>query len=448
MNNILIPPVNQRDIATPSKAPEKNPSNSFSQVMTDALDTSNSQHNLAEKESSQILVGEITKNVPTISDLLSQNEKLRGSTWDIIYSEQNKNKDYTKITPGTAVYFSPEDGSLTWSGAESSPSPASITEQRVELNSSSPIEPRVVQHETVSGSELVTLGKIDATHPTVSHLLKNQPDLKEQMWQLLGSSINKDKPYQLISAGTEIQLNPKTMELVWNDNATVTNVAKVERTITPAADHVPVIKATESKQLNHISNNLSDAVQGYKGMPYDEMNCYELLVKGLDNLNIAYSGKNGLYSKLTNMATEKGLAANAYLNGEGIVKAAGSKIFSKNYSKISDWKDKSETMIKEMEPLLGSGQILSFSTEKRGHTGVVGRKDNQWTFINSGRMDNSVDKQTISRGVGEEVLHKEIANWFRSAQRKGETLSVTLGQLNQGTIQTASNISQSYTNRI
>lgn len=445
MNNILIPPVNQRDISTPSKAPDKNPSNSFSQVMTDAIDTSNSQHNSTEKVSSQILVGEITKNVPTISELLSQNENLRGSTWDIIYSEQNKNKDYTKITPGTAVYLNPDDRTLTWSGAESSTAQAGIADKMGHLNSSSPINPTIVQHETVSNAERITLGKIDATNPTVSHLLRNQPDLKEQMWQLLGSPINKDKPYQQIAAGTEIQLNPKTMEIIWNDNATVTKVA---RTVTPAVDHVPVIKATTSKQLNHVSGNLSDALQSYKGISYDEMNCYELLVKGLDNLNITYSGENGLYSKLTNMAAEKGLAANAYLNGEGIVKAAGSEIFSKNYSQISDWKNKAETMIKEIEPLLGSGQILSFSTEKRGHTGVVGRKDNQWTFINSGRMDNSVDKQTISKGVGEEVLHKEIANWFRSAQRKGETLSVTLGQLNQENIQTASNMSQSYTNRI
>ena len=445
MNSILIPPVGQRDVSTPSKGLEKKPSGSFSQEMTNAMGTSNSQNNSAKNVKPTILVGEITNEVQTVSELLSQNDKLSDSTWDIIYSEQNKNKDYTKITPGTAVYFSPEDGTLTWSGVNSAPLPSNLGKKIVDLHSRTPVEPTIVQHESVSHKELITLGKIDSNYPTVSHLLQNHPDIKEQMWQLLGSEVNKGKPYDRILVGTEIQLNPKTMEIVWNNNATVATAA---RAIPPAVNPEPAIKPTAAEQLKQFPNNLSEAVQGYMGTSYDKINCYELLVKGLDNLNIAYSGKNGLYSKLTNMATEKGLASNAYLNGEGIVKAAGSKIFSKNYSKIVDWKDNAKTMIEEIEPLLGSGQILSFSTQNRGHTGVVGRKDSQWTFINSGRMDNSVDKQTISMGVGEEVLNKEIGNWFRSAQKKGEALSVTLGQLNQGKIQTAFNISQSYADRI
>ena len=445
MNSLFIPPVSQRDVLTSSKGPEKKPSGSFSQEMTHAMGTSNSQNNVTKTEKSTILVGEITREVRTVSELLSQNEKLSDSTWDIIYSEQNKNKDYTKITPGTAIYYSPEDGAITWSGGNSTPLPSSLDNKIVDLHSASPVEATVVQHETVSQNELITLGKIDANSPTVSHLLKNNPETKEQMWQLLGNKINKDKPYDRILAGTEIQLNPQTMEIVWNDNAAT---ATVTRTTPPAVNHVQVINPTTAEQLNQFPNDLSEAVQGYKGTSYDKINCYELLVKGLDNLNIAYSGKNGLHSKLTNMATEKGLASNAYLNGEGIVKAAGSKVYSKNYSKIVDWKDQAETVIEEIEPLLGNGQILSFSTERRGHTGVVGRKDGQWTFINSGRMDNSVDKQTISMGVGEEVLNKEIGNWFRSSQQKGETLTVTLGQLDQGKIQTASNMSQSYTDRI
>ena len=445
MNSIFIPPVSQRNTPTPYPGPDKKPSDSFSQIMTDVMGTSNSQNISAKNVKPTILVGEITNEVRTISELLSQNEKLSDSTWDIIYSEQNKNKDYTKITPGTAIYYSPEDGAITWSGENSAPLPSSLGNKIIELQPGSPVEPTIVQHKTASHKDFRTLGKIDSNNPTVSHLLRNNPDLKEQMWQLLGNEINKGKPYDRIVAGTEIQLNSETMEIVWNNNATAATVA---RTMPAAVDHVPVVKPTTALQMNQIPNNLSEAVQGYKGTSYDKINCYELIVKGLDNLNIAYSGKNGLYSKLTNMAAEKGLASNAYLNGEGIVKAAGSKIFSKNYSKIVDWKDKAETMIEEIEPLLGSGQILSFSTQKRGHTGVVGKTDTQWTFINSGRMDHSIDKQTISMGVGEEVLNEEIYNWFRSAQEKGEALSVTLGQLDHGKIQTASNMSQSYTDRI
>lgn len=445
MSSIPSLSISQRDMVSLSPRPGNKTSGSFSDVMTDAMGTSKSQDISAKKDNTRILVGKISSEVSTVSELLSRNDTLGDSTWDIIYSEQNKNKDYTKIPTGTAIYFNPEDGALSWSGVESSPFPSSLARNISILTSASSIETTLAQHETASDNELITLGKVDANNPTVSHLLKNQPEIKEQMWQLLDSDINRDKAYDKIIAGTEIQLNPKTMELVWDDKVTV---ATGSNTISPAVNHIPVIPPTIATEPEHAPNNLSEAVQGYKGTPYNEINCYELLVKGLDNLNIAYSGKNGLYSKLTDMATEKGLAANAYLNGEGIVKAAGSKLFSQNYSNISDWQDKAETLMNEIEPLLGNGQILSFSTENRGHTGVIGRKDNQWTFINSGRMDNSVDKKTISMGVGEEVLHEEISNWFRSAHKKGESLTVTLGQLDQGKIRTASNLSQSYTNRI
>ena len=445
MNSILIPPTSLRDIPATSLGPAKKQSGSFSQMMTDVVGKSNSQVNAAKNAEPRVLVGKITSDVPTISELLSQNPALRDSTWDIVYSEHNKNKDYTKIKPGTAVYLNPENGDLTWSGVEPAPYHSSLNNNSDLLHSLSDIDQTLIQPETASPKDLITLGAIDSKNPTVSHLLKNHPDMKAQMWQLLGNDINKGKPYHRIPTGTEIQLNSETMEIVWSDNA---QVATVAGSAPPAVDHLQVAKLPTAEQPYQSANNLSEAVQGYKGISYDKINCYELLVKGLDNLNIAYSGKNGLYSKLTNMAVEKGLAPNAYLNGEGIVKAAGSTILSKNYSKMSDWKDQADKLIAEIEPLLDSGQILSFSTQNRGHTGVVGRKDDQWTFINSGKMDNSVDQQTIPRGVGEEVLSEEIGNWFRSAQKKGEGLSVTLGQLNQRKIQTAYNMSNSFSGRI
>lgn len=445
MNSMLTPPISQRDIPEPSAGPKKKPSGSFTHVLTDVIGKSISQNNSTKTGASTILIGEITREVRTVSELLSQHKKLSGSTWDIIYSEQNQNKDYTKIKPGTPVYFNPEDGSLTWPGVDSAMLPPNRDSKIAHFHSASPHRPAAKQPEIVSNKELIKLGKIDSNTPTVSHLLKDHPGFKKQMWELLGSNINQGKPYHRIAAGTEIHLNTETMELVWSDNAAAATFAKPTP---PAVDHSPVIKTPPAEQPNHSAIDLSEAVQGYKGISYDKINCYELLVKGLHNLDIAYSGKNGLFAKLTNMAIEKGLAPNAYLNGEGIVKAAGSTILSRNYSKILNWRDKAGTLMEEIEPLLGSGQILSFSTEKRGHTGIVARKDNQWTFINSGRMDNSVDQETIPRGVGEEVLNEEICNWFRTAQENGETLSVTLGQLDQGKFQTAFNMSQSFSERI
>ncbi len=115
---------------------------------------------------------------------------------------------------------------------------------------------------------------------------------------------------------------------------------------------------------------------------------------------------------------------------------------------MTNWKQQAQALIREMEPLLDKGQILSFSTEKRGHTGIVSQQDNQWTFINSGRLDNSVASGSVRHGVGEEVLQEEIHNWFKLAHAKRETLTVTLGRLEQSKIRTASNFSNTVAGRI
>jgi len=445
MDNILVASVHQRDITTSSSRTDKKPQNTFSSVLTGALDKSVSQDKLAKPEGQEILVGSITHETPTISDLLLQNKKLGNSTWDIIFSDENRNKDYTKIKPGTLVYLNQKSGALNWSGDASNTLSEKFHNNALPIHPVSHTEPRQIQPESTSKNDLVSLGRIDSNNPTVSHLLKNNEDFKQQMWDLLGNDINKDKPYHRILANTEIMLDPKTNEIVWSNEPVLASVDKSMGAKVVGLHDLERVKEDEGGKL---ATNLSEAVQVFKGVSYDKINCYELLVKGLDNMNIAYSGKNGLYSQLTNMAAEKGLAENAYLNGEGIVKAAGSTIVSKNYSRITDWRDNAGSLLEEIEPLLGRGQILSFSTQNRGHTGIVGRNGNQWTFINSGRLDNSIDAGSIDKGVGEEVLSEEISNWFRSAQEKGEALSVTLGQLDKGKIQTASTMPHSFNGTI
>jgi hypothetical protein len=284
---------------------------------------------------------------------------------------------------------------------------------------------------------LIQLGKIDSSNPTVSHLLKNHPQLKAHTWNILANHENKGKPFERITSGTEIHLNVKNMEIVWNG---------ADRTV-PASRHgAAAASETEHPEsgpaelsLHRPAANLSDAVQQYLGTSYAEMNCYELVVKGLHQMDIPYAGKDGLFSKLTRMAVDRGLAPNAYLNGEGIIKAAGSLVLSKNYAAVSNWQSETAALVREIEPLLDNGQILSFSTEKRGHTGIISQKNNQWTFINSGRLDNAVNRSNLNHGVGEEILTEEIGNWLKIAQAKKETLTVTLGRLEQAKIQTAYN---------
>jgi hypothetical protein len=86
------------------------------------------------------------------------------------------------------------------------------------------------------------------------------------------------------------------------------------------------------------------------------------------------------------------------------------------------------TVYAAMAPHLAAGQLLSFSTPTRGHTGVVAQRDRQWTFINSGRVDHPVAGAGTAKGVSEEVLQAEIGNWLLLARRRDEPLTITLGQ--------------------
>jgi hypothetical protein len=86
---------------------------------------------------------------------------------------------------------------------------------------------------------------------------------------------------------------------------------------------------------------------------------------------------------------------------------------------------------KELEPSLEKGLIVSFSTGERGHTGVVSRYGEAWTFLNSGDIDNDVRSAVRRKGVGEEDLRSEIGNWLRRAGRRGEPLRIVLGRLSR-----------------
>ena len=250
-----------------------------------------------------------------------------------------------------------------------------------------------------------------------------------------------------------VTIDSATREISWQGDGGRVAMAAAAETI-PQSVALAAVKTSEPEKIEATepakrltaageqASDLTEAVRPFFGKNYKDINCYELLVKGLERMNIPYSGKGGLFSKLTRMAKEQGLPANAYLNGEGVVKAAGSLVLSKNYPHTANWKRDAENLYEEMEPLLDKGQILSFSTRRRGHTGIVSQQEKQWTFINSGRLDNSLTKGSPRQGVGEENLREEIRNWFKLASKSGESLSVTLGTLGEGRMVTASNTIQ------
>jgi hypothetical protein len=118
------------------------------------------------------------------------------------------------------------------------------------------------------------------------------------------------------------------------------------------------------------------------------------------------------------------------LTGDGLIQALSSPIYSKSFLNIDNPEFEAENVLKELEDELEPGLILSFSTPSHGHTGIISRYGNKWTFLNSGLMDNPVGKKVpAKRAVGEEDLKAEIENWFRQASDEKKSLKISIGRL-------------------
>jgi hypothetical protein len=290
----------------------------------------------------------------------------------------------------------------------------------------------------------VKIGTVTAEHPTVSDLLIRNPGLKKECWNIVFATRNRDKVYTRIPDGTDIYYNPETRELLWGDmlreSDTPSAVASVPQV--PVEDRDRIIQSAGAAENEPGGNNsdavagglvegLADAVKPMIGKTYAAMDCYELLVNGLGKMGIRYYGQNGLGRRMMAGALDKGLPMNAFLNGEGLIRFSGSETYRKTFNRVRDPVGQAHQVMGEMAAQLEKGSILSFSTESRGHTGIVSRRNGAWTFINSGVMDNSVERSAPRKGVGEENLAREIENWFRIAARRGESLVITLGRLSR-----------------
>jgi len=183
------------------------------------------------------------------------------------------------------------------------------------------------------------------------------------------------------------------------------------------------------------NTSLADAVRPYIGTSYAKIDCYGLIVRGLINQGVQYFGHGGLREKLQNLALFDGLPDNAYLNGEGLVEKAGRKIFTNSIQRIFNTREETDKIYSEITPYLREGLILSFSTTTRGHTGIVSRREDDWTYINSGLIDNQISSSEASERVGEEFLKAEIKNWVDLASNRKEPLTVTLGQIDENQLQ-------------
>jgi hypothetical protein len=247
-------------------------------------------------------------------------------------------------------------------------------------------------------------------------------------WRIIHAKQNRHKPYTQIKPGTAIFLDPETLEINW-DEKSATGQARVA-----AMKEAQLHGTDEHARMNFpdsFSTRLANAAEAYIGRSHEEIDCYELVVRGLVQLGIRYHGTGGLRESLVNMAIREGRPRNAYFNGEGLIEASGTKVYAKSFLRIKDSEAQAREVMTELRPLLQKGLIVSFSTHSKGHTGIVSRKHRDWTFINSGKMDHHLEMGHEGDLVGEEPLSEEMKNWFALAASRKESLKITVGRLDE-----------------
>lgn len=320
-------------------------------------------------------------------------------------------------------------------------------------------------------SSLVHLGRLSSENPTVSHLLVRNPDYTSDCWSIVHNSMNQTKPFRQLSPGQDIWLNPDTQEIILDGerqssgtidaniknascaadreqgNEPFNGASSVDRTnvsegpdsqarpspadfLAPAFSFTdPTLEDTSSHEASS-AFSLSQAVAAYRGQPYSSLDCYELVVQGLKDLGLEYSGQQGLQNALIQEAKADNLPLNALLTGEGLISTLGQPVAEMSFTPEKDGvHQQAEKVIDSWQDRLEPGMIVSFSTRSRGHTGVLSSQRNQWTFINSGQIDNSIHPGENGQQVGEEYLLKELVNWIQRAADEKSHLQITVGRL-------------------
>ena len=334
-----------------------------------------------------------------------------------------------------------------------------------------------------SNQSLVHLGHLSSQNPTVSHLLVNHPEYSGECWTIIHHSANQAKPFRQLMLGQDVWLNPQTKEIVLDSGqeqvaptdtspAVISPVARVQNNYPSSSEDVASVSKTDTYQdvqvrpapasflapafsftsptledreePEHSTQNLSQAVAAYRGQPYSNLDCYELVVQGLKDLGLQYSGQKGLQNALIQEAKANNLPLNSLLTGEGLISSLGQAVVQKKLNpELNSITQQLEELFSSLHHRLEPGMLLSFSTRSRGHTGVISSFEDTWTFINSGRIDNSVHPGDNGQQVGEEDLFQELMNWVQRAAHEGSHLQVTVGRLEQdkmASYQTSANL--------
>lgn len=345
-----------------------------------------------------ISLGALSGKKTTVAQLLLANPQLKADTWAIIHHAINKDKNFHQISAGKEIFYQPQTQEISWS-------------DKHRLTRAEPFA-AMVNNETLFAAHKRVLGQINNDNPTVSNLLSQQSDLKSQRWNIIHDPVNQNKAFTRIPGGSTVYFDPRTGELSWDLSAP------------------PIRKAAQVSGNDYkLRQKLDDAVKPFMGSDYKDIDCYTLLVNGLKNMGVRYRGQDSLSRQLLQRAQSEGRAENAYFTGEGISEALGKKVYTHAITKVNNIDQQSRAIFQEMQNIMKKGDILSFSLASSGHTGVISQSRKQWTYINSGRLDHSINPNAPEQGVGEETLLSEINNWLKRAHRRNEALQITIGRL-------------------
>ncbi len=296
--------------------------------------------------------------------------------------------------------------------------------------------------------EIIFLGRLSKKNPTVSHLLVRNPQYRQRCWQIIYSKVNRNKPFKQMASGSAVYLDPATEAILWERPGAkagpgqevnhltqpVAGAAHREANPAPPTDQASKAGADAAQPPAAMAHQLVSALRAYIGTPYEKMDCYELLTAGLEQIGLRYWGRDGIRAQLIRWARQANLPANTYLNGEGLIDAAGTVLYHRTVHPRRSLERETQQIWDDIKPLLESGQIISFSTRDMGHTGIIARRGPTWTFINSGHMDHDLSLPLVGERVGEENLEAEIRNWIEKSRRSGNALKIKIGRLNRSKV--------------
>ncbi|MBF0396086.1 MAG: hypothetical protein HQK78_04895, partial [Desulfobacterales bacterium] len=81
----------------------------FSQILSQEKESANKQ-----SETPVVTIGTISKDNPTVANLLMDSPNYKKDCFKIIHSELNRKKEYRKISAGSTVYINKQTNEITW----------------------------------------------------------------------------------------------------------------------------------------------------------------------------------------------------------------------------------------------------------------------------------------------------------------------------------------------